>query len=70
MDKKAAQSVLRSMKNKGYPAFISRMTATNKKKWYRVRIGTFESSLDASVYGENLKKLEPEVKMVFITQND
>jgi len=68
-DKKAADSVLKSMKNKGYPAYVSTMTASDKKKWYRVRIGTFESSQSASDYGENLKVLEPEVKIVFITQN-
>lgn len=70
MDKKAADSVLNSMKNKGYPAYISTMTASDKKKWYRVRIGAFESSHTASDYGENLKILEPEVKIVFITQNN
>ncbi len=69
-DKKAAESVLRSMKNKGYPAYISTMTTSDAKKWYRVRIGTFESNERATDYGENLKILEPEVKIVFITQNN
>lgn len=68
-DKKAADSVLKSMKNRGYPAYINTMTDSDNKKWYRVRIGTFENSQTASDYGENLKILEPEVKIVFITQN-
>lgn len=69
MDKKAADSVLNSMKNKGYPAYISTMRSSDNTKWYRVRIGTFESSQAANDYGDNLKILEPEVKIVFVTQN-
>lgn len=69
-DKKAADSVLKSMKRKGYPAFINSMTDSSSKKWYRVRIGTFGSSGVATEYGESLKVLEPEVKIVFITQNN
>lgn len=68
-DKKAADSVLKSMKRKGYPAYINIMTDSDKKKWYRVRIGTFENSETASEYGESLQILEPEVKIVFITRN-
>ena len=68
-DKKAAESILSSMKRKGYPAFISSMTDSNRKRWYRVRIGTFQSSQIADEYGESLKVLEPEVKIVFITLN-
>ena len=68
-DKKAAESVLGSMKRKGYPAFINSMTDSDKKRWYRVRIGTFASSQIANEYGENLKILEPQVKLVFITRN-
>ena len=70
IDEKTAQSVLRSMENKGYPAFINTMTAKDKKKWYRVRIGTFNSLETAEKYGESLKVLEPQVKVVFITQNN
>ena len=70
IDQKTAESALRSMKNKGYPAFISTMSSLDKKKWYRVRVGTFDSVEIAEDYGENLKILEPEVKMVFITQNN
>lgn len=69
-DQKAAQSVLNSMKRKGYPAFINSMTDSDKKRWFRVRIGTFASSQTANEYGESLKVLEPEVKLVFITQNN
>jgi cell division protein FtsN len=58
------------MENKGYPAFINTMTAKDKKKWYRVRVGTFNSLETAEKYGESLKVLEPEVKVVFITQNN
>ena len=68
-DKKAAGSVLKSMKNKGYPAYISTMRSSDNTKWYRVRIGTFGSSQAANDYGANLKILEPEVKIVFVTQN-
>jgi cell division septation protein DedD len=70
IDERTAQSVLRSMENKGYPAFINTMTAKDKKKWYRVRVGTFNSLETAEKYGESLKVLEPEVKVVFITQNN
>lgn len=70
IDEKTAQSVLRSMENKGYPAYINTMTAKDKKKWYRVRVGTFNSLETAEKYGESLKVLEPQVKVVFITQNN
>ena len=69
-DRKAADSIMNSMKNKGYPAYINSMTASDNKKWYRVRIGTFNNSEAATKYGENLKILEPDVKIVFITQNN
>lgn len=69
-DKKAADSVLRSMKSKGYPAFINTKTDSNNKKWYRVRIGTFNQIESATEYGDNLKILEPQVKIVFITKNN
>ena len=70
LGRETAESVLRSMKNKGYPVFINTKTSSDKKKWFRVRIGTFDSVEIAKDYGENLKILEPEVKIVFITPNN
>lgn len=70
IDKKTAESVLHSMKSKGYPVFINTMMSSDNRKWYRVRIGTFDSVEIAEDYGENLKILEPEVQMVFITRNN
>ncbi len=70
LDRETAESVLRSMKNKGYPVFVNAMTSSDKRTWYRVRVGTFDSVEIAEEYGDNLKILEPEVKIVFITPNN
>lgn len=70
LDRETAESALRSMKNKGYPVFVNTMTSSDKRTWYRVRVGTFDSVEIAEDYGENLKILEPEVKIVFITPNN
>jgi cell division septation protein DedD len=69
-DQKQANSLASSLQSKGYPVFIKSMTAPDNDKWYRVRVGTFADVETAKAYGESLKKLEPGVKLVFITVNN
>jgi cell division septation protein DedD len=64
-----ANKLASSMQSRGYPVFVKSMTTPNNKNWYRVRIGTFKDPESAKKYGEGLKALEPDVKMVFITVN-
>ena len=65
-----ANSLMNSIKSKGYPAFIKQFETPDKKTWYRVRVGTFSTKQQAAEYGNKLKKQQPEVKSVFITTNN
>ncbi len=69
-DQNQANKLAHSLQSKGYPVFIKSMTTPDKKNWYRVRVGTFSNVETATAYGEGLKVLEPEVKLVFITANN
>jgi len=69
-DQKQANSLAGSLRAKGYPVFVKSMTAPDNNKWYRVRVGTFSDIEKAKSYGEVLKRLEPSVKLVFITVNN
>lgn len=70
MEEKAAVQVLTSLKLKRYPAFVKKVEIPGYGASYRVRIGTFRTREIASLYGENLKRLEPNIKSVYITTND
>lgn len=65
-----ANSLLNSLKSKGYPAFVKQYETPDKKLWYRVRVGTFSTKQQAADYGDKLKKQQPQVKSVFITTNN
>lgn len=69
-NQKQANSLASSLKSKGYPVFIKSMTTPDKENWHRVRVGTFGDIETAKTYGEGLKTMEPEVKLVFITVNN
>jgi cell division septation protein DedD len=70
LEEKAAGQVLNSLKLKGYPAFVKRVVIPGYGASYRVRIGTFGTRDKAYLYGENVKKIEPYIKSVYITLND
>ncbi|MGB7292989.1 MAG: SPOR domain-containing protein [Thermodesulfobacteriota bacterium] len=70
LEEKAAVQFLSSLKHKRYPAFIKRVVIPGYGASYRVRIGTFGTRDKAYLYGENLKRLEPNIKSVYITMND
>ena len=40
-NKEQADGLMKSMKSKGYPAFVKQYETPDKKTWYRVRVGTF-----------------------------
>ncbi len=65
-----ANSLMNSLKSKGYPAFVKQYETPDKKLWYRVRVGTFSTKQQAANYGDKLKKQQPQVKSVFITTNN
>jgi cell division septation protein DedD len=70
LEEKAAVQYLNSLKLKRYPAVVKRVVIPGYGASYRVRIGTFATRDKADLYGENLKKLEPYIKSVYITRND
>ncbi|MBI4228741.1 MAG: SPOR domain-containing protein [Deltaproteobacteria bacterium] len=70
LEEKAAVQILTSLKLKRYPAFVKKVVIPGYGASYRVRIGTFGTREKAYLYGENLKKLEPNIKSVYITIND
>jgi cell division septation protein DedD len=70
LEEKAAVQFLNSLKHKRYPAFIKRVVIPGYGASYRVRIGTFGTRDKANLYGENLKRLEPNIKTVYITMNN
>ena len=45
-------------KQKGYPAFLASADIPGKGRWYRVRLGGFDSKEDAQVYLNDLKQRE------------
>jgi len=70
LEEKAAVQILTSLKLKRYPVFVKKVVIPGYGASYRVRIGTFGTREKAYLYGENLKKLEPNIKSVYITIND
>jgi len=69
-EEKTALQILNSLKFKRYPAFVKKVEIPGYGVSYRVRIGTFGTREKAYLYGENLKRLEPYIKSVYITMND
>jgi DedD protein len=70
LEEKTAAQILNSLKNKRFPAFVKKVEIPGYGISYRVRIGTFGTREKAYLYGENLKRLEPYIKSVYITMND
>ncbi len=70
LEEKTATQILNSLKNKRYPAFVKKVEIPGYGVSYRVRIGTFGTREKAYLYGEDLKRLEPYIKSVYITMND
>lgn len=52
-----AQKFTEQLKNKGYPAFITK-TLINNGTWYRVRVGTFKDRNKARKYSKIIKSKE------------
>ena len=69
-EEKAALQYLNSLKLKRYPASVKRVLIPGYGASYRVRIGSFGTRDKANLYGENLKRLEPNIKSVYITTNN
>lgn len=70
LEAKTAAQILNSLKHKGFPAFVKKVEIPGYGVSYRVRIGTFGTRDKANLYGQNLKRLEPYIKSVYITMND
>jgi cell division septation protein DedD len=70
VEEKTAAEILNSLKNKRYPAFVKKVEIPGYGVSYRVRIGTFGTREKAYLYGEDLKRLESNIKSVYITMND
>ncbi len=53
-----AQKYLNYLRERGYEAFIKRISLPQKGVWYRVYVGRFKSFSEARKFGEELKKRE------------
>lgn len=53
-----AQKFAEQLKNKGYPAFITKALINSKGTWYRVRVGTFKNRNKARKYSKIIKSKE------------
>jgi DedD protein len=65
-----AKKIVKTLISRGYPAFIKAAEIPGKGTWYRIRIGTFKTREEAELYGNNLKKDDPDIKSVLIKVND
>ena len=65
-----ANKIVESLVSRGYPAFIKVAKIPGKGTWYRIRIGTFTTREEAELYGDNLRKHDPDIKSVLIKVND
>ena len=53
-----AQKYVNYLRERGYEAFIKRVTLPQKGTWYRVYVGRFKSFAEARKFGEELKRRE------------
>ena len=65
----SAKEMEESLKSKTYPAYIKEADIPNKGRYYRVRIGEFNSKNEALLFAENLKKEQPYIKTALVTTN-
>lgn len=65
-----ADTLAGTLRSKGYPVFVVPADIPGKGRWYRVRVGTFNTRQQAREFGENLKRKERTVKSVFVTDYD
>jgi cell division septation protein DedD len=65
-----ADTLAGQLRSKGYPVFVVPADIPGKGRWYRVRVGTFNTRQQAREFGENLKQKERTVKSVFVTEYD
>lgn len=65
-----ANKIVETLVSKGYPAFIKVAKIPGKGTWFRIRIGTFKTRGEAELYGDSLRKHNPDIKSVLIKVND
>lgn len=64
---KSALEVQNTLQSKAYPAFVSKAELPGRGTWYRVRVGTFPTKIDAILFSDDIKSKEPLVKNVLVT---
>jgi cell division protein FtsN len=67
-DPGAAKSFAEKLERKGYRVSVTEAEIAGKGRWSRVRVGKFLTKEQARDYGNRLKREEPGIKSVFITQ--
>ncbi|MEQ9617665.1 MAG: SPOR domain-containing protein [Deltaproteobacteria bacterium] len=65
-----ARTLARKLGLKGYPVFVVTADIPGRGRWYRVRVGSFSTRKEASIYGNSLREKEPLVKSVFTAESD
>jgi DedD protein len=64
-----ASKVVDRWKNKGYPSFMMIADIPDRGRWYRVRLGGFESREDATHYLRELKSREDVDALIVLNEN-
>ena len=67
-DAQAARNYARELERKGYRVTVTEADIPGKGRWNRVGVGRFLTKEQAREYGKRLKREEPSVKSVFITE--
>lgn len=67
-DPAAAGSFAQKLERKGYKVRVTTADVPGKGRWSRVSVGAFPTKGQATEYGNWLKRREPGVKSVYITQ--
>ncbi len=67
-DPGAAKSFADKLERKGYRVSVTEAEIAGTGRWSRVRVGKFLTKEQARDYGNRLKREEPGIKSVFITQ--
>ncbi len=65
---KEATRVIEKWKGKGYPAYMMIADIPDRGRWYRVRLGGFETRNDASRYMKELKSRESVEALVVLNE--
>lgn len=69
-NEKDARILAEKLSGKGYPVYVVPADIPGRGRWYRVRVGSFSTRKEASIFGNSLRSKEPLVKSVFTSEHN